>query len=156
MGGMRTAIAGQRRASAHRRSAWQTATAYGNIAHCDPARRNALTAILIAALLCFLWQTIVVQTHFHSQLVPVSAVSGANIAPQVSAPNHQSESDDPANCPICQERAHAGAYLTPEPAVFQVSAEFDNWVGTAPAPGTVAANRSHSWQSRAPPSDFRT
>lgn len=110
-----------------------------------------LRAALLAVLFCFLWQAIVVQTHVHHHAVAGSTgMDGVATAPSVIRTD-QSDTDDPANCALCQDRAQTDAYLLPDPVVVDQPVV----VGTAPSllapPASLSHARSHAWQSRAPP-----
>ena len=108
-------------------------------------------AIVLAAMLALAWQSIVVQTHFHFQAgAPAQSASGADVR-AILGTGQAPVKDDPANCPLCHEFAHAGHFISPAPPGLFV-------------PGTVVAclfllsftpwarrERSHTWQSRGPP-----
>jgi len=99
-------------------------------------------------LVAFAVQGLAVQTHIHGD--PLNARDHVT---HVSAPAAPASQDpyDPANCPLCQELVHAGAYLAPAVGDFVVIL---NAVAIAPALALLphaASERPHSWQSRAPP-----
>src|SRR5438552_17565805 len=83
------------------------------------ALRARRFAIVFAMLLALLWQSFVTQTHIHTDpggyASAIAADAGAS--PQLKA--GQPPSELPATCPICQEIAHAGSYLSPTPAGLQ-------------------------------------
>ncbi|WP_329629989.1 DUF2946 family protein [Sphingomonas sp.] len=108
-------------------------------------------AILVVALLAFVWQGFVTQTHEHFQPAAVSTLQIAK-AGHYQATGGQPSRDDPANCPICQDIAHAGAYITPTPpaAVLATEAAAPSHVVPLSFALTVR-ERSHAWKSRAPP-----
>lgn len=114
-------------------------------------------AVLIAALLALTLQLFVVQTHIHG----VGAWPGISSAPGVTAdgadtgrvhhPDRFPIKDDPSNCPLCQEFAHAGGYLhSVQIAILPPSV-------TIGAPsfafklGEPRQHISHPWFGRAPP-----
>ncbi len=104
-------------------------------------------ALVLLALVAFTLQTYVVQTHVHF------AHDGAQLAASSVKGSHTKTpaSDDPANCPICQEFLHAGQFITPAaqsllPPTLAVStiALVDTALPFIRAP-------SHGWRGRAPP-----
>lgn len=114
-------------------------------------KRGAVNLALIGAMLCFLWQAIAFQTHFHLPFSAASPVAGSITASQVTLQKNQPKPVDPADCPICQERAHTGAYLAPEPVVVSLPEAVAIWAGAMPSLASSSTRRSHAWQSRAPP-----
>ena len=110
-----------------------------------PARLVALFA-----LLAFFFQSLAVQTHIHHPARPGSAITQAANIP-APAPLRSQDPDDPANCRLCQELAHAGAYLIPAPAPLPA---FFTIIAAAPALLAASiwmAMPGFAWQSRAPP-----
>ena len=105
--------------------------------------------IRAVALLLFVGQAIVVQAHVHTPAPwAVATVSSAG-ATSTPAPIRR---DDPLNCPVCREVAHAGAYLTPGPVALAIPTTTGHWSPVAVLPTLQTVRPSHSWQSRAPPS----
>ena len=108
-------------------------------------------AIVFAMLLAILWQSFVTQTHIHTD--PGGYATA--ITDSASAPTHlkagQAPSDLPATCPICQEIAHAGSYLSPTAVAFQPPVPVNLWRTVTPTLAPTLRQRSHAWQSRAPP-----
>ncbi len=120
-----------------------------------PARRPLLpgwTAILLAVLLAFSWQSFVTQTHQHFDFGTASTAATAKADGAGSGQSEgQSPFDQPGNCPICRGIAHAGAYLLPAPDVHGASAAVIFWLAAATIFGLSLTRRSHALQSRAPP-----
>lgn len=109
-----------------------------------PAWKQALAALL---LLVFAVQNYVVQTHIH--FAPAHAASALAVSQHNPAPANPA--DDPATCPVCQDLAAAGHYLTPAPLAFGLPgfiAVAAALFAAFPAPATAPA---HGWQSRGPP-----
>ena len=111
-------------------------------------------AITFLALLAFTFQTLVVQTHIHGA-ARVGAAS-TQLALDGTASHDQSPdkfppSDDPANCPICQELLHAGAFVTPTAAALQISTVVMSVDIVVVEIAAIERTFSHSWKSRAPP-----
>jgi hypothetical protein len=111
-----------------------------------PARLVAL-----AALLAFFFQSFAVQTHVHHPAgLAVAGVSHVtNAAP--AGPLKSGDPDDPANCRLCQELAHAGTYLTPAPAPLPILISAVSVVTAALPQAVRLALPGFAWQSRAPP-----
>jgi hypothetical protein len=114
-----------------------------------PAGRALLSRLAaLFMLVAFTVQGLAVQIHIHGD--PLTALDHFT---HVSAPAVPASQDpyDPANCPLCQELVHAGAYITPAVSDFVIIL---NAVAFAPAFALLphaATERQHSWQSRAPP-----
>jgi hypothetical protein len=114
---------------------------------------SARFALALVAALGFFLQGFIAQTHVH-----VVSRDGAGIALAAGDVNeHDGKrnpfpgSDDPANCPTCQQLAHAGSYVTPVAAPVQAPSQH-----RAHAEGFVPLHSddfilSHAWRSRAPP-----
>ncbi|MEI9929951.1 MAG: DUF2946 family protein [Rhizomicrobium sp.] len=58
---------------------------------------------------------------------------------------------DPANCPICQEIAHSGQFVTPSMAVLFVPTAAISIITLVSDIAVIPERTSHTWQSRAPP-----
>jgi len=112
------------------------------------SRLGAATRLLsLVALLAFLFQGLVVQTHIHGQ-------AALNHGAEFSQPLNSPASDDPfdpASCPLCQELTHGGVFTAPPPALLivllavTIAGLFFQTTGfSQPAP-------AQGWQSRAPP-----
>jgi hypothetical protein len=112
--------------------------------------RARAVAILIAALLAFCWQSFVAQTHVHfASNVDATATARPGIA--VGASIKSPSSDQPADCPICDEIAHAGHLYLPASPAFHVPERGGAWIVRAAASILAPAQSSHAWNSRAPP-----
>lgn len=108
---------------------------------------KAWLAVLFATLFAFASQSIVLGTHQHVEGVVTSAADTA-----VKASTGQgAPADSPANCPICRELAHSGAYLASAPAAFDLPAPFDAWQVATIVSWPRIAQPPLGWRSRAPP-----
>jgi len=114
-----------------------------------PLWQRFLFALTLAA---FTLQGYIVQTHIHGS-PHVAAGANAAIGKAGNADPHDKypANDDPANCPICQEILHTGAFIAPAaiallPPTLAVSAIA---IATRELPFIAAV--SHSWHGRAPP-----
>jgi hypothetical protein len=106
--------------------------------------------VVYIALLAFGLQSYIIQTHIHlaPDLLASLAKLGANKQPQ---PDKFPANGDPANCPVCQEIAHTGQFVTPSAAVLllpNIAVSIVRIVADIPA---IARHPSHAWRSRAPP-----
>jgi hypothetical protein len=110
-------------------------------------RRATWFAAMMAILLAFTWQGFVAQTHRHYG--PAASANPTRVALQ--SPGKQSPSDLPATCPICSELAHAGQAVLPAPVAIAAPAESPVWLATTIPLRLSLSQRSHAWQSRAPP-----
>jgi hypothetical protein len=113
--------------------------------------RGRCVAILVAVLLAFSWQSFVAQTHVHF----ASAVDATTIAVRADgaadASVKPSSSDEPADCPICDEIAHAGHIYLPASLSFHIPERAEAWIILAAAGIVAPSQSSHAWNSRAPP-----
>ncbi len=114
-------------------------------------------AFLLVMLVALLWQSYLIGTHVHpaTGLPSVSSAIGTG-TPQLAARDRQvpGRSD---TCPICQELAQAGHYLPPAPVLVEAPARsVPPSVAAAPLSLPLQQQRSHGWQSRAPPTFSRT
>lgn len=114
-------------------------------------------ATLIAALLALTLQLFVVQTHIHGDgawpgisSAPGVTADGANTG-RVHHPDKFPIKDDPSNCPLCQEFAHAGGYLhSVQIAILPPSASVGE-ISFAIGFSEPSQHISHPWFGRAPP-----
>ena len=109
-------------------------------------------AVTLVALLAFVLQTFVVQTHIHG----VAQVAAAPLGVEQSAghgtqPDKFPPGDDPANCPICQELLHAGSFVTPTAAALLVSTVATTIAIVFVELAAVTQTYPHGWSSRGPP-----
>jgi hypothetical protein len=114
-----------------------------------PRFQAARLALIFFTLFAFALQTFVVQTHIHGG-TSAGAVIG-KVAVQDRQPGKLPPGDDPANCSICQELLHAGAYVAPTAATWQpvvIATVIEVVVLEARSTRQIHA---HGWNSRAPP-----
>ena len=112
--------------------------------------------VLFAALLCFSWQSVLAETHFHNptEAAPHSLAVKQAAAKQAAAgqPGKQrAPAESPASCPICRELAHAHHYLPPAPIQFDAPGPALDPVLAAASSLPALAARWQGWRSRAPP-----
>ena len=108
-------------------------------------------AIVLAMLLALLWQSFVTQTHIHADPIGYATAIADSTGTPAQLKAGQAPSDLPATCPICQEIAHAGSYLSPTAVAFQPPAQVQVWRAVAISRALTLRQRSHAWRSRAPP-----
>jgi hypothetical protein len=106
---------------------------------------------LLVALLALTWQSFIVQTHVHARPDGWATGLAANAASSAQLETGQSAPDVPTPCPICQEIAHAGSYLVPSLPAFHLPQPVIAWYAVSPSLTIAPRQRSHAWQSRAPP-----
>lgn len=116
----------------------------------SPANRSAHWFILLAALLAFSWQSVLVQTHRHIQLSASRAVVALHDGSAKPRQSH-TPSDSSANCPICRELAHATHYLAPAAIVFIAAPATIAPLGSVLSVLPAHHRRWHRWRSREPP-----
>lgn len=104
----------------------------------------ALGLLLVASLLL---QATAVQTHVHFT-APTHTITPGERSARISIP---ATGQSPADCPLCQEAAMAGAYLLPPAIVVPPAPATLHWLAaTALLPFGLRAP-PRGWQSRAPP-----
>jgi hypothetical protein len=108
-------------------------------------------AIFIAVLLAFSWQSFVAQTHVHFSAGGDSAAAPFDSGVSAGTIARSPSSDQPADCPICDEIAHAGHIYLPASLSFHLPAFGDAWIVLAAAGILAPSQSSHAWNSRAPP-----
>ena len=111
--------------------------------------RTFVTALIFAA---FLLQSFIAQTHIHSGPGPVSNITQIANKAVHHAPVLPGNSDEAANCPLCQAIAHASAYVPPAALAMLVQ-----YSRNASSPVTAARDmradyHGHRKQQRGPPS----
>jgi hypothetical protein len=114
------------------------------------ATRGLLShALVFFALFAFVFQGYLVQTHIH---VP-GAKSIVDIFDGAQAPgkNKAPGKDDPANCPLCQQFASAGHYVTPSAAAALLPSLSVSVIEIVATATVLAPAVSHNWRGRAPP-----
>jgi hypothetical protein len=122
------------------------------------ARPHGRLGVVLFALLAFALQSYTVQTHIHFSAKLVASLNHAAAADQSKTPvaNHKDNpakpaKGDPANCPICQAMANAGAYITPAPVLLSLPAIVLPVEIAFIARPAVFRPLWHAWQGRAPP-----
>jgi hypothetical protein len=111
---------------------------------------HSLLALLIM-LAAFLAQNVATQSHVH--FFGAAPVAGASAATAGSAGQLLSRAPVGAlpDCPLCRELATSGHYVLPKPvALFEGQLAYFS-LFTASVAVLACRQRSHRWQSRAPP-----
>lgn len=116
-------------------------------------------ATLLAVLVAFSWQSFLSQTHEHFGNARFASLASADTSADSGASRQQggrkAPSGLPDNCWICRAVAHADHLLLPQVLEAGVAPTTDFWFALPPSPGPSLAQRSHAWQSRAPPSQLQ-
>jgi hypothetical protein len=114
--------------------------------------------ITLFVFLAFAFQSYVTQTHIHfAHESAVNIFAAAEKAPaSAQAPGKQNPdkyppNDDPANCPICQEVMHSGAYVMPDFVALLLPSQPISIVPISIALPAIIETVTHTWQGRAPP-----
>ena len=117
-----------------------------------PRETTARVIISMLAMLAFGLQSYITQTHIH--LKPDTFTSYSKLDHQSGKEDPRDKfpaNGDPANCPICQEIAHTGQFVTPSAAVLLLPTAAISIVALATEIIVVPLRASHTWRSRAPP-----
>ncbi|WP_137861693.1 MULTISPECIES: DUF2946 family protein [unclassified Sphingomonas] len=104
---------------------------------------------MLTAILAFLCQSLVIQGHLHAN--PVTHAAGASPVEASSISTAALSGEDQSPCPICQEIAQAGTYLPVASATFVPPTPIALWRAVTSSLELALRQRSHAWQSRAPP-----
>ncbi|HEY3778777.1 MAG TPA: hypothetical protein VGL35_12035 [Rhizomicrobium sp.] len=112
-------------------------------------RANGWQRLAIAfAMLAFAFQSYAIGSHVHPVPILADTLPGLH---HTGAPAHPSKSDDPANCPLCQEMLLYGSYVIPT-AISLAPPDIVPALEISVRPVFAAVTAaSHSWQGRAPP-----
>ncbi|HXC55721.1 MAG TPA: DUF2946 family protein [Rhizomicrobium sp.] len=116
------------------------------------AARSALSrALVLLTLLAFTLSGYLTQTHIHGQAV--GAPAAVDIFDGAPGPAHDKDpsKNDPANCPLCQQFASAGHFVTPAAAAVLLPSLSVCVIEVAVVAVRFALPVSHSWRGRAPP-----
>ena len=118
-------------------------------------------AVSFFMALAVLLQSYATQTHIHvsARASVFAAASGFGPAAPVKASSGSQSGDhdkypaneDPANCPLCQEVLHSGAFVAPSAAAVWLPLAFVVLKWTAPNERVHIVAPSHGWRGRAPP-----
>jgi hypothetical protein len=117
------------------------------------AIRGALSrALVLVTLVAFLGQTYLVQTHIHMPATGKPAVVDLlDGAAPTSDHGKAPLKDDSANCPLCQQFASAGQFVTPAAAAILLPSLSISIIEVAAFVGDFAPPVTHIWRGRAPP-----
>ncbi len=129
-----------------------------NIGLLQASRSWSRLAITFFALIAFVVQSGVTQTHIHFPAGSGGAITAGYAASPVDTKAGTSQdrgqhpaNNDPDNCPLCQQILLSGAFITPSLAVLVLPSEVALSILRAPAATAVLQPQSHNWQGRAPP-----
>jgi hypothetical protein len=116
-------------------------------------KRGRWAMIALTALLAFLCQSFVTQTHLHlnpaARVVALAGPAAAPVALKAGQP-----SPDVPDCPICREISHGSTYLPAVPVAFQAATPDAIWRVVLPPRALAPSQYSHAWRSRAPPQNL--
>ena len=108
--------------------------------------------LLLVILSVFLAQTVAIQTHVHfAKAAASSPVAGTPERTKPTLSSTQTPTADPADCPLCRDLAIAGHYILPDGVTLSASALVLFWLFVPASVAVAVQQRSHRWQSRAPP-----
>lgn len=116
------------------------------------ASRGLLSHVLIlVTLVAFTLQGYLTQTHIH--ITPVGAPPTVDIYDGVPNPAHDKDpgKNDPGNCPLCQQFASAGNFVTPATAAVLLPTLSVSVIQVVAIATDFAAPPTHNWRGRAPP-----
>jgi hypothetical protein len=111
--------------------------------------RTLATALIFVA---FLLQSFVAQTHIHPRPAAVSNITQIANKAVHHAPALPGNSDEAANCPLCQAITHASAYFPPTALDMLVQYGQNAHLPVIAARDMRADYRGYREQQRGPPS----
>jgi hypothetical protein len=111
--------------------------------------RRFPSLLLTFLVVCFLVQGTAVQSHVHFIEHTSSATAAAGNSHIEAAPSKMG--DSPADCPLCQEAAIAGAYVLPAVPVLLQPPAPALWITPTALSAFSLAPLGLGWLSRAPP-----
>jgi hypothetical protein len=126
-------------------------------ARASPTRQNAVShsrwsALVVAVLLLFCWQTSLTQTHVHFEAAAGGGSAAIQVRTTAQFDHDNAPSDRPENCPICRAAAQTHHYLSPAPIAIPLRAAGPVWQSELLPPDAPVLPWSHAWRSRGPPS----
>lgn len=125
-----------------------------------PTPGFARWTITLLVFLAFAFQSYVTQTHIHfPHEAAVNIFASADKSPSHAksdtsgkqSPDKYPPNDDPANCPICQEVAHAGQFVMPDYVAVLLPSQPVSIVPVVIVLPALVEAATHNWQGRAPP-----
>jgi hypothetical protein len=108
-------------------------------------------ALIFAVLVAFTLQGYVFQTHIHFAHETEAISTGVAQATTGSHHGKLPPSDDPDNCPLCQEILHSGQFVAPTAAALVAPSAAVSTIAIVDAELPFVLALSHSWRGRAPP-----
>ena len=118
----------------------------------SPRQVALRTVVTLFVMLAFGLQSYIAQTHIHLKPDTFSSYSKLDRSSGKENPSDKFPANgDPANCPICQEIAHTGQFVTPSAAVLLLPTAAVSVITLVADSVVVPERASHAWQSRAPP-----
>jgi hypothetical protein len=116
------------------------------------ATRGVLShALILLTLLAFALQGYVTQTHIHVSGSAAPGLADLFDGKPGPAKDNAPSKNDPANCPLCQEFASAGHFVTPAALAILLPALAVSVIDIAIAPAHDVPAVTHIWRGRAPP-----
>jgi hypothetical protein len=110
--------------------------------------RDIPRLIVFLLALCFVVQSTAVQTHVHfAEQANASAAASTGHIEAVTS----SKGNSPADCPLCQEAAMAGAYVLPDVPALPPPPTSVLWTATTAMATFAILAPPLGWLSRAPP-----
>jgi hypothetical protein len=108
-------------------------------------------ALVLLTLFAFTAQSYLVQTHIHLPTTDRAIVDLLDGPVTPADHNKAPAKDDPANCPLCQQSAMAGQFLTPAAAAILLPSLSYSVIVVATPASTLFAAVTHIWRGRGPP-----
>lgn len=117
--------------------------------------------VTFVALLAFVVQSFVTQTHIHVpgesyRFAALSGLQGLAADTKLKASQQRDRhgippKDDSANCPLCQQINVAGAFVASPATLLHLPSELGSAEASKQVVAVAVSRTSHNWQGRAPP-----
>jgi hypothetical protein len=121
------------------------------LANTASALRGALLhALVFVTLFAFAFQGFLTQTHIHA-VTGGKVAALADLLDGATAPGKAPAKSDPANCPLCQQIASSGNFVTPAAAAIFVPFLTVSVITVVSLPRHDLTFVSHAWRGRGPP-----
>lgn len=110
-----------------------------------------LRALVFLTLAAFTMQGFLTQTHIHA--IAKGSPPAVDIFDGAPAPagDKAPSKNDPANCPLCQQFASSGQFITPAAAAILLPSLAVSIIDVIVVATQAIQPVSHNWHGRAPP-----
>ncbi|MBV9043975.1 MAG: hypothetical protein JO348_10705 [Alphaproteobacteria bacterium] len=108
-------------------------------------------ALILLTLVAFTLQGFLTQTHIHASLPGAPVAVDIFDGIKAPSPDKVPSKNPDQNCPLCQQFASAGQFITPATAAVLLPSLSVSVIEVVAFVGDFAPPVTHSWRGRAPP-----